>query len=80
MHANPLDRLAHADAHVVQQRRVALVAGVRVARDVRRPLVLGGVGVPRADVLVLQRFELLLGAQFVGLVDGGLVGIPRGEG
>lgn len=29
---------------------------------------LGGVGVAGADVLVLQRFELLLGAEFVGLV------------
>ena len=28
---------------------------------------LGGVGVAGADVLVLERFELLLGAEFVGL-------------
>jgi hypothetical protein len=29
--------------------------------------VLGRVGVPGANVFVLQRFELLLGAEFVGL-------------
>lgn len=31
---------------------------------------LGGVGVAGADVFVLQRLELLLGAEFVCLVDG----------
>jgi hypothetical protein len=46
---------------------VALERGVRVAHDVGRPLVLGRIGVPGADVFVLQRFELLLGAEFVGL-------------
>jgi hypothetical protein len=46
---------------------VALERGVRVAHDVGRPLVLGRVGVPGANVFVLQRFELLLGAEFVGL-------------
>lgn len=55
----------------MQQRRVSLVAGVAVARDVRGPLVRGGVGVPGADVLVLQGFELLLGAEFVGLGGNG---------
>jgi hypothetical protein len=52
---------------------MALERGVRVAHDVRRPLVLGRVGVAGSDVFVLQRFELLLGAEFVGL-DGLLVG------
>lgn len=67
---------AHADTHVQQHARVALVGSVRVAHDVRRPLVLGRVGVSRADVLVLQRFELLLGAEFVGLcAKGGVSGL-----
>ena len=61
----------------MQQRLVALIAGVGVARDVRRPLVFGGVRVARADVFVLQRFELLLRAEFVGLV-GGLVWVVGG--
>ena len=51
----------------MQQRRVALIAGVRVARDIRGPLVLRRVGVASADVFVLQGFKLLLGAKFVGL-------------
>lgn len=51
----------------MQQRRVTLIRRVRVARDVRRPLVLGRVRVARADVFVLERLELLLGAEFVGL-------------
>lgn len=67
MHPNLLHRHAHADCHVVKERRVTLVAGVGVARNVGRPLVLGGVGVTGADELVLEGFELLLGAQFVGL-------------
>jgi hypothetical protein len=46
---------------------VALERGVGVAHDVGRPLVLGRIGVPGADVFVLQRFKLLLGAEFVGL-------------
>lgn len=47
---------------------MALVAGIRVAGDIGGPLVLRGVGMTGSDVLVLQRFELLLGAEFVGLV------------
>ena len=43
------------------------VRGVRVAVDVGRPFVLGRVGVAGAHVAGLQRFELLLGAEFVGL-------------
>ena len=31
-----------------------------------------GVGVPSADVFVLQGFELLLGAEFVGLEERGV--------
>jgi hypothetical protein len=54
----------------VEQRRVALEASVRVTRDVGRPFVLGRVGVPGSNVFVLERFELLLSAEFVGLVDG----------
>jgi hypothetical protein len=46
---------------------MSLVGRERVARNVRGPFVFGGVGVTRADVFVLQRFELLLGAEFVGL-------------
>ena len=44
-----------------------MVTGVRVSRDVGRPLVLCGVCVPGADVFVLECFELLLGAEFVRL-------------
>lgn len=58
---------AHAHTHVEQHARVALKRGIRVAHDVGCPLVLGGVGVPSADVFVLQGFELLLCAKFVGL-------------
>jgi hypothetical protein len=46
---------------------VTLIGSVRVAHDVGRPLVLGRVGVPGANVFVLQGFELLLSAEFVGL-------------
>lgn len=62
-----LPALAHADAHVAQQGRVADVGGVAIAVDVGGPFVLGGVGVAGADVAGLQGFELLLGAEFVGL-------------
>lgn len=72
MHPNLLHRHAHSDRHVVKKRRVALVAGVGVAGDIGGPLVLGGVCVAGSDVFVLQRFELLLGAEFVGLVGGQL--------
>lgn len=51
---------------------MALIAGVGVAGDVGGPLVLRGIGVTGSDVLVLQRLELLLGAQFVRLVQGQL--------
>lgn len=46
---------------------MADVGGVAVAVDVGGPFVLGGVGVAGADVAGLQGFELLLGAEFVGL-------------
>ena len=46
---------------------MADVGRVRVAVDVAEPLVFGRVGVARADVARLQGFELLLGAEFVGL-------------
>lgn len=49
-----------------------MVAGVGVAGDVGSPLVLRGIGVTGSDVLVLQRFELLLSAEFVGLGLGQL--------
>lgn len=39
---------------------------------------LGGVGVPSADIFVLQGFELLLCAEFVGL-EGGNISIYVGE-
>jgi hypothetical protein len=39
--------------------------------------VLGGVGVPSADVFVLQGFELLLCAEFVGLEKG--INICKGQ-
>ena len=44
-----------------------MIAGVRVSGDVGGPFMLRGVRVPRADVFVLHRFELLLGTEFVGL-------------
>ena len=47
--------------------------------DVAEPLVLGRVGVARADVARLQGLELLLGAEFVGLGRlGG--GVRKGGG
>lgn len=46
------------------------VAGVAVARDVGQELVLGCVGVPRAHVPGLHRFEVLEGAEFVGHFGG----------
>jgi hypothetical protein len=46
---------------------MALKASVGVASDVRGPFVLRGVGVAGSDILVLEGFELLLGAEFVGL-------------
>lgn len=42
------------DGEVVEQVEVAHVGAVRVAVLVHQPLPLGGVGVPRADVLGLQ--------------------------
>jgi len=47
---------------------VTLERGVGVAHDVGGPLMLGSVGMPGADVFVLQGFELLLCAEFVGLL------------
>jgi len=58
---------AHSHAHVKHHARMALERGVGVAHDIGGPLVLGGVGVTCADVFVLQGFELLLCAEFVGL-------------
>ena len=57
---------------------MADVAGVRVAMDVAGPLELGRVRVARADVARLELFQLLLGAEFVGLE--GLVDVLGGEG
>jgi len=57
----------HSHTHVQHHARVALEGGVRVAHDVGGPLMLGGVGVTGADVFVLQGFELLLCAEFIGL-------------
>lgn len=51
-HSHLLHRLAHSNGHVVQQRLVSLEAGIRVALNVRGPLVFSGVGVPRAHVSV----------------------------
>jgi hypothetical protein len=58
---------AHTNAHVQHQTRVALKRGVGVAHNVGCPLMLGRVGVSGADIFVLQGFELLLRAKFVGL-------------
>lgn len=57
--------LAHPDGHVAQDRRVSDVRGVAVADDVGGPLVLGRVGVARADVAGLQGLEVLEGAELV---------------
>ena len=46
---------------------MTLIACIAVTGDVRGPLVIGCIGVTSANVLVLQRFELLLGTQFIGL-------------
>lgn len=71
LHARLLAGLAQADAHVLQQRRVADKRRQRVARHVGRPLVLGRVGGSDANVARLERFELLLRAEFVGHGGGG---------
>lgn len=78
--AHLLPALAQPHAQVRQQRRVAHVRGVRVPVDVGRPVELGRVGVARAHVAGLQRLELLLRAELVGLgrVSGeGLIGWRR---
>lgn len=67
---NLLPALPQPDAQIGQQGRVAHVRGVRVAVDVGRPVEFGRVGVAGADVAGLQRLELLLGAEFVGLEVG----------
>lgn len=48
---------------------MTLERSVRVAHDVRGPLMFSSVGVPCADVFVLQGLELLLCAEFVGLSE-----------
>ena len=48
---------------------MALVASVGVPSDVGSPFVFGCIRVTRADVFLLERLELLLGAEFVGLHD-----------
>lgn len=68
--AHLLPALAQPDAQVRQQRRVAHVRGVRIPVDVGRPVELGRVGVARAHVAGLQRLELLLRAELVGLGKG----------
>lgn len=68
--AHLLPALAQPDAQVRQQRRVAHVRGVRVPVDVGCPVELGRVGVARAHVAGLQRLELLLRAELVGLGKG----------
>lgn len=45
---------------------MAYVGSVRVAHDVGGPFEFGGVGVAGTDVTGLERFEVLLGAEFVG--------------
>ena len=62
------DRLVLGQGHVRKQRRVSDDARVRVAVDVCLELPACGVGVACADVLCLEPLELLLGAEFVGLI------------
>ncbi len=63
---------------------MADVAGEAVALDIGLPFPGGGVGVAGADIARLQSFELLLGAEFVGLeLDGQFYGcweVGRQEG
>ena len=68
-HSGPhlLPGLAQTEGHVLQQRRMADVAGEAVASDVRGPLEAGGVGVAGADVARLELLQLLLRAELVGL-------------
>lgn len=73
-------RLAHSNAHILQQSGVALERRVRVAHDVGGPFVLGGVGVAGADEFALEGFELLLGAEFVGLKRTELVDVVSDRG
>lgn len=60
--------LVEGEGHVGELRGVADDAAVGVAVDVGLPLPRGRVGVPRANVLGLQAFEFLLGAELVGLL------------
>ena len=48
--------------------------------DVGDPFEFRGVGVAGADVAGLEGFELLLGAEFVGLGGGLVWGVDWGEG
>jgi hypothetical protein len=57
----------HPDTHIQHQTGVPLVGGIRVAHNVRGPFVLCSISVSRADVFVLERLELLLGTEFIGL-------------
>lgn len=58
---------------------MADIRSVAVARDVGGPFELRRVGVARADVFVLECFQLLGCAEFVGL-GAVLVGAEMGEG
>jgi len=54
------------------------IARVRVALDVGGPLEARGIGVAGADVAGLEGLELLLGAEFVCLVEGVSIFCKRG--
>jgi hypothetical protein len=56
---------SHADGHIRKQRRVANVAGIRVADDVTCPFMARRVGMTRTHVFGLQGLELLEGTKFV---------------
>jgi len=70
-HPHHLLRLPKPYAQITQHGRVSNVRSVAVAVNVGRPLELCGVGVSGADVARLEGFELLLGAEFVGLEGEG---------
>ena len=59
--------LAMRQGHVLEERRMSDKGSVTVTHDVRSPFELGRIGVSGANVLVLQRLELLCGAELVGL-------------
>jgi len=76
-------RLAHANSHIAQQRRMTNVRSVAVAGNVRGPFEFRDIGMPRSDITRLKLLELLGCAKFVCLrwmLDGGFTGLEKKPG